>query len=189
MRRSSGVPILVLCLLIGLSAGAAVLGLRQAPPAADLALHNAAGETLAAASLSAVYKSASGSEVVGVKYRAPDLVTETLVKGGPLGAPPEVAHITGAKALGALSPVSQLLKINGFSSRGSTYVGSEPISSLITAAEARLVSGSIRYTVTVDGGYVIKVVEHEVVTTPGGSQSGGGTYRIGRIGNQRVPFG
>jgi len=183
------VPILVLCLLIGLAAGAAVLGLRQAPPAADLALHNAAGETLAASTLSAVYTSASGSEVVGVQYRAPDRATETLVKGGPAGVPLRVAHITGAKAVDALSPVSQLLKVHGFTSHGPTFVGSEPIASLITATEARQVSGSIRYTVTVDGGYVVKVVEHEVVTTPGGSESGGGTYRIGRINGQRVPFG
>jgi hypothetical protein len=176
-----------LCLLIGLAVGAAVLGLRQAPPAADLALHNAAGETLAAPSLKAVYTSASKSEVVGVQFQAPSQATETLLRGGPAGAPDEVAHISGARALESLSPISALLKVSGFVSNGPTFVGSEPISSLITAAEARQVSGSIRYTVTVKSGYVVKVVEREVVTTPEGSESGGGTYQLLRIGNWPVP--
>ncbi len=189
MRRDSGAPILILCLLVGLAVGAAVLGLRQAPPGADLAVHNAAGETLAAPSLSAVYTSASGSEVVGVAYRAPAQAVETLIKGGPIGTPHQVAHVTGKKALGALGPVDQLLKVDGFISHGSTYVGSEPVSSLVTATEARQVSGSIRFAVTVHGGYVVKVVEREIVTTPAGSETGGGTYRIDSIAGQRVTSG
>jgi hypothetical protein len=175
--------------LVGLAVGAAVLGLRQAPPGADLAVHNAAGETLAAPSLSAVYTSASGSEVVGVAYRAPAQAVETLIKGGPIGTPHQVAHVTGKKALGALGPVDQLLKVDGFISHGSTYVGSEPVSSLVTATEARQVSGSIRFAVTVHGGYVVKVVEREIVTTPAGSETGGGTYRIDSIAGQRVTSG
>lgn len=187
MRRASVVPFLILSLLVVLAAGAAVLGYSQAPASGDLAVHNGAGETLAASSLTAVYTSTSSNEVVRIRFRAPDSVTETLVKGGPAGSRLRVATATGARALAALDPVRRLLDVTGFTAQGPSYVGVESIGSLVPASEAHLVSGSIRYSATVTAGYVVDVVEHDVVVTPGGTETGGGRYRIVRIGSWKVP--
>jgi hypothetical protein len=56
------VPWLIFLILIVLSAGAAVTGLVLAPPAADLAVHNAAGENLAATTLDITFITFTGNQ-------------------------------------------------------------------------------------------------------------------------------
>lgn len=187
MQRSSRLPFLILGLLTVLAVGMAVLGLSEAPPTADLTVHNGAGETLTAPSFTARFTYKSSPEVIKVQFLAPDQVTETLVRGGPTGRPPESRTVKGPSALKVLEPVSELLKIDGFVQHGSTYVGSQPIADLIPASEAREVSGTIRYAVTVTGGYVVKVAYHETVLTPEGTETDSGTFHVTTIGNAKAP--
>lgn len=184
MKRYSLLPVVVLALLTVLALGAAVLALSEAPATSDLTVHNGAGETLATPSLSALYSSSSPVETVRVDLLGPDLLKETLLKGGPV----KTLTIKGSRSQEVLGPFSALLKITGFSARGSTYVATEPASTLVPPDEASQVTGSIRYTATVSGGYLVDLVEHYTVKTPGGPESGTYHYRITDLGGQRTPF-
>ncbi len=189
MRRESGIPFLIVCVLIGLTAGAAVLGFRQAPPANDLVVHNAAGELLLSTKLTAVYTGQPGAEVVLIRYTAPDKVTETLLQGGPTGKPPETKSATGsAYVRDALNPLFSLGNVQNYSKVSpSVYAGAIPVATLVPANEAHEVSGSEHYVVTVAGGYVVKLVDHYAVSTPAGNESGGGTYRFLAINGAKAP--
>jgi hypothetical protein len=188
MRRDSGLPWIILCLLIGLTVGMAVLGFTEAPAPADLAVHNGAGETVTASSFTAIYSSNSPAETIRIEVRPPDQVTEALLRGGPTGTPVRSVTVKGSSSVKkVLNPFSQLLKIAGFSERGSSYVATKPASTLVPADEASDFSGSIHYTATVSNGYLVDLVERYLVITPVGRQSGTYRYQITRIGGWNVP--
>lgn len=180
-------PTLVLGLLTVLAAGAVALGLLLAPATPDLTVHNGAGETLLAPSLTAYYSSVSPSrETVRVQYQAPDRMTETLLAAGPGSRPLRSRTITGSQAAKILQPFDQLLKITGFTPAGGRFVGQQPASTLVPAAEASQVSGIVRYDVQVSGGYVVDVTESYRVTTPAGAQRGVYRYQVTSVGGQPV---
>jgi len=179
--------VLVLSLLAVLAIGALVLGLSEAPATADLTVHNGAGETLGSASVGALYSSSSPVETVRVDLLGPDLLKETLLRGGASGVPEKTLTIKGSRSQEVLEPFSALLKITGFSPHGSTYVATESASTLVPPDEASQVTGSIRYTATVSGGYLVDLVEHYTVTTPGGPEAGTYHYQITDLGGQRIP--
>jgi hypothetical protein len=180
--------LLIVGVLTILTAGAVVLGLAQAPRTANLTVHNGAGETVNAPSLTAVYSSSSPAETVRVVLRAPDRVTESLLEGGPAGAPVRTITEAGSGAVRrALAPLGGLLAVTGFTARGSAFVATRSASTLVAPDEASQVSGSIQYTATVSGGYLVGLTERYHVTVPGGTESGTDRYQITRIGGQRVP--
>jgi len=186
VKRYSRLPVLVLSLLTVLALGALVLGLSEAPATADLTVHNGAGETANSTSVSALYSSSSPVETVRVDLLRPDLLKETLLKGNTAGVPEKTLTIKGSRSQQVMEPFSALLKITGFSAHGSTYVATEPASALVPPDEASQVTGSIRYTATVSGGYLVDLVEHYTVTTPGGPEAGTYHYRITDLGGRRI---
>ncbi len=185
MRRDSGIPFLIVCLLIGLSVGAAVLGFRQAPSGNDVTVHNAAGELLASSSFTALYTTERGQ--VLLQYKPPDTATEVLVRG-PKGSHRGAVHLTGSTAKSTISPLLNLSKVTGFESHSSsTYTGAVSIATLVPAAEQGLVHGTERYAVTVAGGYVVTLGVRYTATTPVGRQSGGGIYQFIGINGAKAP--
>jgi hypothetical protein len=185
MRRDSGIPFLIVCVLIGLSAGAAVLGFRQAPSGNDVTVHNAAGELLAASSFTALYTTERGQVVL--KYKPPDTATEVLVRGS-AGKHRGSVQLTGSKAKATISPLLNLSKVTGFkSARSSTYTGSISITTLIPAAEQGLVHGTEHYAVTVAGGFVVTLGVRYTATTPIGRESGGGIYQFILVNGAKAP--
>jgi hypothetical protein len=188
MRKSAELPLAIVSLLTVLAIGAAILGLSQAPSTADLTVHNGTGETLQNPDLTAIFRSNSPAETVRVVVRASDRVSETLLEGGPGGAPLRTVSRTGSKAVTeALQPLSALLKISGFAPRGSSYVATQQASTLVSPAEASEVSGSINYIATVRDGYLVALVERYRVTVPGGTESGTDYFRITDIGGRAAP--
>lgn len=188
MRRDSWAPFLILALLVGLAAGGAALGLSQAPPGADLAVHNGAGETVAASRITAYYTPRTAPELIRIDYSSTGQSTETLVRGGPPGRPPEVRHVPAAQAKQLLTPVSQLLDVKGFTRVGSAYHGSQPVATLLhTAREAAVISGTVRYKATVINGYVVDVTQSASLRTPRGTATEGGHYHITEISGWKVP--
>jgi hypothetical protein len=186
MRRSSIVPALVLGLLTVLTAGAVALGLLLAPATPDLTVHNGAGETLLAPSLTAYYGLSSPRATFRIVYQAPDQLTETLLAAGPGSRPVRSVTVKGSQAAKGLQPFDQLQRITGFTPVGSRFVAHQRASTLVAPSEATEVSGTVVYTATVSGGYVVGLTESFRVTTPSGVESGVDHYRIVRIGGQPV---
>ncbi len=186
MRRSSVVPGLILGLLSVLSAGAVALGLLLAPATADLTVHNGAGETLLAPSVTAYYTVSSPRATYRIKYTAPDRLTETLLSRGPGSRPLRSVSLRGSQASRALQPFDQLQRITGFTPVGAGFVARQSASTLVPADERTQVSGTVSYAATLHSGYVVGVTESYRVTTPSGVERGTDHYRITRLGGQPV---
>ncbi|HEX3947787.1 MAG TPA: hypothetical protein VHW47_08775 [Acidimicrobiales bacterium] len=189
MQRRSPVPHLILGIMTLLAAGAVVLGLVLAPTTTDLTVHNGAGQTLLASQVTALYTRTASNAVVRIQYVAPDFGRETLISGGPAKVARRSVTYHGQQAQALLGPVTEVLQIGSFTKVGhqSVYVGTEPAAKLVPVSEASLVSGSLRATVTVTNGYVVKVIEKVNLTTPGGSTKEGIHYNITRVDNWKVP--
>ena len=186
MRRSSIVPTLILGLLTVLSAGAVVLGLLLAPATPDLTVHNGAGETILAPSVTAYYSLSSPKTTYRIEYTAPDRLTETLLSGGPGSKPVRSVSIKGSQASRALQPFLQLQRITGFTPIGARFVARQSASTLVPASERTEVSGTVAYAAAVTNGYVVGVTESYHVTTPSGLERGTDHYRVTSIGGQPV---
>lgn len=185
-------PWLLLALLSVLTAGGLLLGLVEAPAAADLAVHNAAGETATAgsfsASLVAVARSVGAPAVVRfagqVDYRAPDTVQISHIQGQ--GVAPAVLTLTGARATAYLDPLALLDRFSAFRRHGATFTASLPVARLIPAIEARQVSGSYRVAVVVGGDRVTALTERVLLVTPAGTTLQTLRYVFHRIDGQLV---
>lgn len=180
-------PTLALGLLTVLAAGAVALGLLFAPATPDLVVHNGAGETLLAPSLTAFYSSVRPTkETVRIEYRAPDHLTETLLAAGPGSRPVRSRILTGSSAVKALQPFDQLQQITGFTPVGSGFVAHRSASTLVPASESLQVSGTVTYDATVSGGSLVGITESYHVTTPIGTEHGVFHYLVTSIGGQPV---
>ena len=177
-------PHLILALLTVGAIGAAVLGLVLAPKTADLTVHNGAGETVLAPSVTALFSSDSPAERVRVVFTSPDRVTEILL--GPNGKAVKSVSAQGNEALRALQPFQQIQKVTGWKASGSRFVASTPASSLVPAAEAPEVRGTITYSAAVSNGYLVDVLERYQVATPAGTEKGTDRYQVLRIAGQPV---
>jgi hypothetical protein len=185
-------PFMILGTLSLLAAGGLVLGLVEAPAAAELAVHNATGETLAAGSFTAdlteslntVASPASLHFSGRMEYSKPDTVR--IVRLGPAVAGPSSATFTGAQAASFLSALTDLGRFSHFRQHGPTYTASLPVSRLVPAVEARLVHGSSQVAVTIGGNRVTALVEQVVLITPSGTSRETLRYVFRRIGGQPV---
>lgn len=186
MRRNSIVPTLVLGLLTVLAGGAVALGLLLAPATPDLAVHNGAGETLLAPSVTAYYSSTAPQATVRIVYTAPDHLTESLLARGPGSRPVRSITIKGPRAVKALQPFQQLQTITGFTAKGARFVAVQQAATLVPANEAGQISGTVAYSAALDGGYLVDVLDRFRVTTPNGTQRGVDHYRVTSIGGQPV---
>lgn len=154
MRRTP-LAFLILGVLSLLVAGAVVLGTVQAPTGTDLAVHNGAGETLGASSVTGHYTASYlGADVVSFTY-VPGLTR--VVARGPHGKVQGHRSVSGADAAGILEPVQALLSIPNFIEHGSLYESTEPVADLVPTNERTAVSGSYRTAVRLAGGYVVSV--------------------------------
>lgn len=139
-----------------LAAGGAVLGAFEAPTPTDLAVHNGAGQTLAAASVVGVYTSSTlGGESVHFVFTAPDAATETArTATGHIAAH---RTVQGTTATGILAPVRALLTLDRFTEHDGTYLMTKPAKALVPPGQRSAVSGSYRVTVHLAAGYVVSV--------------------------------
>lgn len=185
-------PFLILGVLSLLAVGGLVLGLALAPAAADLAVHNATGETLAADSFTADL-TASQSTLASpaslhfsgrLEYSKPDTVR--IVRLGPAGGGPSSVTFTGPRAANYLSALTDLRRFSAFHQRGATYTASLPVSRFVPAVEARLVHGSYRVAVTVGGNQVTALAEQVVLVTPSGTTRETLRYVFEQIDGQPV---
>ncbi len=177
---------LILGLLGVLSIGAVVLGLAMAPPTTDLMVHNGAGETVLAPSLTALYANQSTREYIKVVYTAPDQATESLLKAGPGSPATRTVHVQGTRATKALAPFAQMQKVTGFTAKGSKFTAQVPASTLYPPRLAPAVKGTVNYVVSLTGGYLVSVLESFNVHTPVGTQTGSYQYLVTAIGGQPV---
>lgn len=189
MQSDARLPLLVLGLLTILAAGAVVLGLLQAPPTADLTVHNALGETTQASSL-VYYVTATTApgEVARIAYRSsPATATETLFTGGAHGRAVRRKTVTGPLARrDALQSLTKIESVTGFSPVGPAFVATQSASTLVSPAERHEVSGSLGYTATVRGGYLVGLVARFHIVTPDGTQTGTDRLRVTNVGGQPV---
>ncbi|MHB1584443.1 MAG: hypothetical protein ACYCU7_00965 [Acidimicrobiales bacterium] len=185
-------PFLLLGALSLLAAGGLVLGLVEAPAAAELAVHNATGETLAAGSFTADL-TASQSTLASpaslhfsgrLEYSKPDTVR--IVRLGPAVAGPSSVTFTGARAAGYLSALTDLGRFSHFRQHGPTYTASLPVSRFVPAVEARLVHGSYQVAVTIGGNRVTALAERVVLITPTGTTRETLRYVFRQIDGQPV---
>jgi hypothetical protein len=186
MDRRMMLPVLVLGLLGALSVGAVILGLSMAPTTADLLVHNGAGELTYASSLTATYSNKARAEYVRVHYVNPDEATEALLQGGPHGTPSHREYAHGTKAMQAIAPFTKVQKVTGFTASGSNYLATEPASSLYTTARGRAVTGTVKYLVTLQDGYLVNLVQTFNVQTPVGPFKGQYQYQVTHINGQPI---
>lgn len=186
MQRPSTLPVIALGVLALSVAGAAALGVAQAPSGADLAVHNGAGQTLAAARMAGYYTGTNlGGDTVHFRFTSPDRVTASL--SGPTKASTSRQTLTGTAARKLLEPVRELLSVGGFTGAGPTYSVVEPVAQLLPQNEQSLVTGTYRATVQVTGGYVVSVNEHIVLTARGRSLDEKVRYHLTRVGSWNAP--
>jgi hypothetical protein len=188
MRSDQRLPMLILTLLGVLSLGAAATGLVLAPATGDLTVHNGSGETILAPSFTYyVHSSAAQDETIRVSYTAPDRVTESLFRGSVTGRPVRTVSASGSYARqAALRPLNEVQNVTGFTPSGPSFVATRSASSLVSPAEANQVSGSVRYTATVTGGYLVGLIAQYHYSTPAGAESGTERLRVTSIGGQPV---
>lgn len=154
--RRLPLSILIVGVLTLLVAGGALLGAFQAPTGVDLAVHNGAGETLAAARVVGRFTDSTlGTDVVYFVFTAPDRTS--IVVTGPRGAVKEKRTVSGENAIGILEPVDSLLHLHHFTQHGSTYQTVEPFADLVPSYERPSVSGRYRTAVGLAGGFVVWV--------------------------------
>jgi hypothetical protein len=183
MATRSVVPLLVLAIVGVLTVGAVVLGLEQAPATADLLVHNAAGELIAAPSFTA-QETVGPKEYVRLDYTAPDHFSESLITSGRVE---KMIRLKATQVPNALATFG-LVGVKGlFKAKGSEFVASEPAADLYPAADRSRVKGTAKFVVKVRTGYVVDEDESIRVIIAGGTdRSAGGDLVIKRIGGQAV---
>jgi hypothetical protein len=181
MRRRTLYPHLVLAVMTLLAIGAAILGFEWAPNSTDLAVHNAAGETLKAQTVAGTYTTSTlHGESIQFLFKAPSTVTAHFT--GPVkGVNHKAQTTTGAAAANVLSPVRELGTVSGFTGHGSVYLASETIKNLVTPTVRSSVSGTLRAVATVATGYVVRVQEHISATQGGRHINQLLDYRLNRV--------
>lgn len=144
--------------LLGLlTGGAAVVGALQAPTGADVTVHNAASQTLAADRVTGRYQASYlRGAVISFDYTAPDTATEEAKSSSGTVKGPRSVH--GRQATSVLDPVRQLLSDSHFSEHGSVYVSAKPAATLVPASQRAIVTGDLVTTVRTENGYVVGVV-------------------------------
>lgn len=185
-------PWLLLGLLSVLAVGALVLGLVEAPAAADLAVHNATGETLSASSFSADISALAGpagapaaARFLGrIDYTAPDTVRVSHIAGRTTG--PAAITLTGPRARNYLGPLTALRRFSDFRRVGATFTASLPVARFVPPLEARLVHGTYRVAITVGGNRVTAVTEQVLLITPSGTTRQTVRYVFLEIGGEPV---
>ncbi len=185
-------PWSILGLLSVLAVGALVLGLVEAPAAGDLAVHNAAGENLAAGSFSAQISALEGTagaptavRFLGrIDYTAPDIVRISHIAGRTAGPP--VVVLTGTRARDYLGPLIALRRFSNFHRLGATFTASLPVARFVPPVEAGLVHGTYRVAVTVGGNRVTAFTERVLLITPSGTTRQTIRYFFLEIGGEPV---
>ncbi|MGH8989658.1 MAG: hypothetical protein ACRDXC_13870 [Acidimicrobiales bacterium] len=147
-------------LLVGvmslLAAGGAVLGAFQAPTGVDLAVHNAAGETLLADRVVGAYTTTQlAGTVISFDYTAPDHLSVEAV--GTSGKVEERQKVTGAKATSVLAPLQDVLSLEGFTPRGSYYDHTKTARRPASSSQVAL-SETAHTQVQLAGGYVVAIL-------------------------------
>ncbi|MHB8317680.1 MAG: hypothetical protein ACYDEP_00400 [Acidimicrobiales bacterium] len=180
MDRRSGIPLSLLGLLVLLAIGASALALSEAPRSADLAVHNAVGETLSASSFRAVtstHATTNGQSYAQgerISYNSPSkVVVSVSTSTSPHGVRIVLTH---AQESTFFSHFRQLSTTKGWVSHGRYFTIVQPASSLVPQSAAKLVSGSVVTDVYVTDGYLTSVVQH-IDATEGGQTS----VQIGRF--------
>jgi hypothetical protein len=155
MRRLP-LAFVLLAVLSLLAAGAAILGVFQAPTSTDLAVHNGAGETLEASPVVGFYTTTNlVGEYVTFVFTLPDrAVEEAKTKNGTVKGK---RTVEGATATGVLQPVRALLSLHRFKAHDGEYRIVEPVADLVPAYERSAVSGVYTAVVHMAGGYVVEV--------------------------------
>jgi hypothetical protein len=175
------VPVLILCALIGLTVGAAVLGFLQAPSSADLAVHNAVGETVAT-NFSAVSSSSQTKNVTTIVFTPPSRVK--LAAAPALGKPPtRTVVVQGAEGTRELGPITSIGTITGFTKVNGVYKA--PVTNPTLSAEG----ASEQVSITLANGYLNRVTERLTIesTTAQGALSG--TLKFLEVGGIKQPIG
>lgn len=181
MQRRRLYPHLVLAVMTVLAIGAVILGVVMSPNGTDLAVHNAAGETLRAGTVSGSYTTSTlRGESIEFVYRSPDTVIAHF--SGPVKGVNHAPQTTkGATAANVLSPVKELQTVTGFTGHGSVYLASETIKKLVAPAVRSSVTGTLRAVATVATGYVVRVQEHISATQGGRKINQLLDYRLTRV--------
>jgi hypothetical protein len=179
VRRHFGLPWIILCALGGLALGGVALGLLQAPASADLAVHNAVGETLAAPTFVAVSSSSQTRAVTRLDFRAPAhlVLTSSATTG------PKKLVLNGTAATRVLQPISALSTVNGFTNQRGLYTAP-----LVNPALTRE-GASAGVALTVKNGYLTSVLEKITINSSQGNGTLTGSVRFLRIGNWTLPSG
>jgi len=185
MHRFTPLPWLVLALLTVLAFGAIALGLGQAPPTADLAVHNGAGEIVNLSSFTALYTSEPQGELIRAELSSSGVAKESLLSSK--GTVIRSVSVSGAKAKEIFQPFSQILNVNGFAPRGGAFVSVERASSLVPPRQAHDVSGLVRYRAIVRSGYLVDLTETFRVTTLAGTDNGTYKYDVVSINGKPAP--
>lgn len=185
MHRFTPLPWLTLALLTVLAVGAIALGLKEAPPTADLAVHNGAGEIMNLTSFTAVYTSEPQRETIRAELSPSGVARESLL--APNGSVIRSVTAKGARAREIFQPFSQILDVDGFVPRGTGFVAVELASSLVPRREAHDVSGIVRYKAVLRGGYLVDLTETFHVTTLAGTDHGTYKYSVVSVNGQPAP--
>ncbi len=178
MRRHSPAPVLILCALIGLTVGAAVLGFLQAPSSADLAVHNAVGETLAASGFTAVSTSTQTTSRTTIVYTAPSKV---FLSASAPGSATRSVVLSGPAAVRVLNPISSIANVNGFTKTNGVYHA--PLNNPTFAREGAFEN----IVVTIANGHLHTVVEAITINSAQGRGTLSGTLRFLQVGGSTLP--
>ncbi len=165
-------------MLVVLTLGAAVTGLVLAPPSADLAVHNAAGENLAASTLNVQITQTQSQHNGKVSNSAPPVHVDVVVHPGTV---PNVQTQEGQDAEFVLSVLQRISTHTPWAASGgsyrftgsfaalagvpSSYEGSAPSGGVVRVK----VIGTSR--VWVSGGYAVGILLQKVETADGGRLS------------------
>lgn len=190
MHRRAG-PLLLLAILSVLALGAAATAVVQSPRAADLTIHNAAGELVAASEFQVTIvtqSTAPGSQksppvTETALYRSPAHVTVSLSSAGKRGAN---QVLTPAQAAAFLSSITTVTARNGWTSSGEHFANHEPVTSLVPAKDTSLVSGAVNLDAIVRGGYLVQLVENIDVTFLGNHQQSRVTLDVSEVDGHPV---
>jgi hypothetical protein len=179
MRRPP-LAFLILGVLSLLAVGAALLGVAQAPTGADVAVHNAAVNTLSVNQVVGhVTATGLGKYTVDFTFVAPDQATE--VEKAPGGAVKAGGKVSGDTAAALLNPIRDALDTTGFSGKGPKYV-TTTVQSLADGANGT-VAVTARTTVLLDSGYVVGVAVRRSATVRGRHVVTTVAYTYTRVGS------
>jgi len=167
----------LLCALVGLTIGAAVLGFAQAPSSADLAAHNAVGETMAASGFTALSSTSQTKATTTLAFTAPARV----VLSGASGGVHRRLVLNGQKALRVLNPISSLTTVNGFTVDNGVYKAALPNPTLTQE------NASEQVLLTISNGYLNTLIEQVTLNNAGDEGTISGTLKFLEVAGTPVP--